>query len=195
MKRLILGSQSPRRKQLLASAGFEFEVRVSNEPEDYPADMPLPAIPTYLAEKKARALLPTLQAGEVLICADSVVIWQGELLGKPDDLEHAKQIVRKLAGSTHEVITGVCVMTQNSVQTFAELTKVTIKPLTEAEIVYYVEKDRPLDKAGSYGIQDWIGFVGVSGIEGCFYNVMGLPISRLYDLLKEVGVPMPSDKV
>jgi septum formation protein len=194
MKRLILGSQSPRRKQLLASAGFEFEVRVSNEPEDYPAEMSLPTIPTYLAEKKARALLPTLQADEVLICADSVVIWQGELLGKPDDLEHAKQIVRKLSGSTHEVITGVCVMTQNSVQTFAELTKVTFKPLTEAEIAYYIEKDRPLDKAGSYGIQDWIGFIGVSGIEGCFYNVMGLPISRLYDVLKEVGVPMPADR-
>ncbi len=180
---LILGSQSPRRKQLLENAGFTFEVRVSNTPEDYPADMPLADVPVYLAEKKSHALLPTLQAGEVLICADSVVIWQGELLGKPDDFAHAKQILQKLSGSTHEVITGVCVASTKTSQSFAELTRVTFKPLSEQEIVFYLEKDKPFDKAGSYGIQDWIGMIGVSRIEGCYYNVMGLPVAKLYEVL------------
>lgn len=182
---LILGSQSPRRRQLLESAGFTFEVRVSNTPEDYPSDMPLQDVPTYLAEKKANALLPTMQASEVLVCADSVVIWKGELLGKPDDFQHAKEILQKLSNSTHEVITGVCVATKDRVTTFAEHTLVTFKELTDTEIEHYLHTAKPFDKAGSYGIQDWIGLIGVQKIEGCFYNVMGLPISKLYDVLKQ----------
>ena len=181
---LILGSQSPRRKQLLESAGFSFEVRVSNTPEDYPSDMPLSSVPTFLAEKKAKALLPTMQASEVLVCADSVVIWQGELLGKPDDFQHAKEILQKLSDSAHEVITGVCVATTAGFTTFAEHTFVTFKKLTDAEIEHYLHTAKPFDKAGSYGIQDWIGLIGVKKIEGCFYNVMGLPISKLYEVLQ-----------
>lgn len=183
--KLILGSQSPRRKQLLENAGFTFEVRVSNIPEDYPAEMPLQDVPTYLAEKKAKALLPTMQAREVLVCADSVVIWQGELLGKPDDYAHAQQILRKLSGSTHEVITGVCVLTTTEVQTFAEHTQVSFHALSESEISHYLQTFQPFDKAGSYGIQDWIGLIGVSKVEGCFYNVMGLPIAKVYQALKK----------
>jgi len=186
--RLILGSQSPRRKHLLESAGFTFEVRVSNAIEDYPAEMPIVDVPVYLAEKKAKALLPTLLTDEVLVCADSVVIWQGELLGKPDDLEHAQQILQKLSDSTHEVITGVCVASQNSFVSFSELTYVTFKKLTKEDISYYLEKDKPFDKAGSYGIQDWIGLIGVSNIKGCYYNVMGLPIAKLYDVLKNYAI-------
>jgi septum formation protein len=183
--KLILGSQSPRRKQLLENAGFTFEVRISNTPEDYPDTMPLQDVPTYLASKKAHALLPTLQADEVLVCADSVVIWQGELLGKPDDYAHAQQILHKLSGSTHEVITGVCVLTSTEVQTFAEHTYVSFHRLTEEEINHYLQTFKPFDKAGSYGIQDWIGLIGVSKVEGCFYNVMGLPIAKVYQALKK----------
>lgn len=184
--RLILGSQSPRRKQLLTQAGFTFEVRVSAVPEDYPADMPLAQVASYLAEKKANALLPTLQTGEVLVCADSVVICNGEFLGKPENFEDAVNILQKLSNNTHEVITGVCIIQTNKKQVFAESTFVTFKPLTLQEIHHYLHTEQPYDKAGSYGIQDWIGCIGISRIEGCFYNVMGLPISKVYQALKEI---------
>ncbi len=183
--RLILGSQSPRRKQLLESAGFSFEIRVSHTPEDYPADMPLQEVPVYLAEKKATALLPTMQAREVLVCADSVVIWQGELLGKPTDFEDGKRILQKLSGSTHEVITAVCVATTSTRESFAEHTWVTFHTLSEAEITHYLTTAQPFDKAGSYGIQDWIGLIGVKEVKGCFYNVMGLPVAKVYQALKK----------
>ena len=186
--RLILGSQSPRRRELLTNAGFTFEIRVSNEPEDYDPLMPLEEVAIYLAEKKAKALLPTLQADEVLLCGDSVVICNGELLGKPDDMAHAKQILQKLSQTTHTVITGVCIIAANRFKSFSVTTQVTFKKLSEAEIDYYLAHGKPLDKAGAYGIQEWIGVVGISHIEGCYYNVMGLPIAHVYDALKEFGI-------
>jgi septum formation protein len=187
---IILASQSPRRKQLLESVGIEFEIKTKNVAEDYPDTIPSDLVPVFLAEKKAQAFISEITANQLIISADTVVIMNEEIIGKPENLEDAHTMLQKLSGQRHLVVSGVCLLTTEQKITFSEHTWVEFKELTLAEINYYLQKFKPLDKAGSYGIQDWIGLVGVNRIEGCFYNVMGLPVAHLYQVLKEkFGLP------
>ncbi len=176
----VLGSQSPRRKELLAGIGVEFEVRVKDTEEIYPDSLSAEEVPEYLAKLKAEALLPDLTNDEAVICADTVVILDGKILGKPFDYEDARQMLSKLSGKKHTVITGVFIGSKNKSCSFSERTEVEFETLTENEIKYYIEKHMPFDKAGSYGVQEWIGYVAVKRIEGTYTNVMGLPTNRLY---------------
>lgn len=184
--RWILGSQSPRRKELLATLGHPFEIRtIEGHSETYPETLPLEEVPRYLSQLKAEQLRPTLQDDELLITADTVVLLDGQLLGKPHDLDDARRMLRLLSGRPHEVVSGVSLTTTEWQRSFDSHTRVTFAPLTDSEIDHYVTHYRPLDKAGAYGIQEWIGYIGVSHIEGSFYNVMGLPVQRLYRELRD----------
>ena len=181
---IILGSQSPRRKELLAGLDLQFTIKViPGLKETYPNTLKGEEIPVYLAEQKADAY--TLADNDLLITADTIVWLDGKVYGKPTDEEEAKNMLRALSGKTHEVITGVCLRTNQKNVSFASTTKVTFAQLTEEEIEYYIRKYRPMDKAGSYGVQEWIGYIGVEHIEGSYFNVMGLPIQRLYTALKQ----------
>ena len=181
---IILGSQSPRRKELLAGLDIPFTTKViPGLEETYPASLQGEAIPVYLAEQKADAY--TLEDNDLLITADTIVWLNGRVYGKPADEAEAREMLRSLSGKTHDVITGVCVRTNKKNVSFASTTKVRFAELTDAEIEHYVNKYRPMDKAGAYGIQEWIGYIGVEHIEGSYFNVMGLPIQRLYTVLKE----------
>ena len=182
-KKIILGSTSPRRKQLLAEAGFVFEVRTADTDEDFDPSMDVYEVAAHLAERKALALKHTLGSDEILVTADSVVILDNRIYGKPIDEKDACRIIGELAGHCHTVVTGVCVMTQDENIVFDDHTEVCFAPLTTEEIQYYVDKYKPLDKAGSYGIQDWIGLCKVRSINGSYANVMGLPVHRLYEVL------------
>lgn len=181
---IILGSQSPRRKELLAGLDIEFTTKVIPDLEEtYPNTLQGEEIPIYLAEQKADAY--TLEDNDLLITADTIVWLNGHVYGKPADEIEAREMLRSLSGKTHDVITGVCVRTNKKNVSFASTTKVRFAELTDAEIEHYVNKYRPMDKAGAYGIQEWIGYIGVEHIEGSYFNVMGLPIQRLYTVLKE----------
>ena len=180
---VILGSGSPRRKELLAGLGIDFRVEVMKGIEEtYPADMAVEEIPLYLSQLKAHAYQP--QPSDMIITADTVVILHGKVIGKPKDEADAKHMLTQLSGNVHTVVTGVTVSTHDRVESFSCHSKVEFAPLTAEEINYYVKKYRPFDKAGSYGIQEWIGYMGIKGISGSFYNVMGLPVQRLYAMLK-----------
>ena len=180
---LYLASNSPRRRELLAGLDIEFEVKVlPGIDESYPATLPAADVPQFLAQKKAQGHRSILSDDtSIVITADTVVICDGSVLGKPRDAHEARQMLRMLSGKTHEVITGVCLMSTTKQKAFSVSTTVEFAPLSDDEIDYYIERYRPYDKAGSYGIQEWIGYVGVRGISGSFYNVMGLPIQRLYE--------------
>ena len=181
---IILGSQSPRRKELLAGLDIPFTTKViSGLEETYPNTLQGEEIPIYLAEQKADAY--TLEDNDLLITADTIVWLNGRVYGKPADETEAREMLRSLSGKTHDVITGVCVRTNKKNVSFASTTKVRFAELTDAEIEHYVNKYRLMDKAGAYGIQEWIGYIGVEHIEGSYFNVMGLPIQRLYTVLKE----------
>ena len=181
---IILGSQSPRRKELLAGLDIEFTTKViPGLEETYPDTLQGEEIPIYLAKQKADAY--TLEDYDLLITADTIVWLNGHVYGKPADEAEAREMLRSLSGKTHDVITGVCVRTNKKNVSFASTTKVRFAELTDAEIEHYVNKYRPMDKAGAYGIQEWIGYIGVEHIEGSYFNVMGLPIQRLYTVLKE----------
>lgn len=181
---IILGSQSPRRKELLAGLDIEFTTKViPGLEETYPDTLQGEEIPIYLAEQKADAY--TLEDNDLLITADTIVWLNGHVYGKPADETEAREMLHSLSGKTHDVITGVCVRTNKKNVSFASTTKVRFAELTDAEIEHYVNKYRPMDKAGAYGIQEWIGYIGVEHIEGSYFNVMGLPIQRLYTVLKE----------
>lgn len=181
---IILGSQSPRRKELLAGLDIPFTTKViPGLEETYPASLQGEEIPIYLAEQKADAY--TLEDNDLLITADTIVWLNGHVYGKPADEAEACEMLRALSGKTHDVITGVCVRTNQKNVSFASTTKVRFAELTDAEIEHYVNKYRPMDKAGAYGIQEWIGYIGVEHIEGSYFNVMGLPIQKLYTVLKE----------
>lgn len=181
---IILGSQSPRRKELLAGLDIEFTTKViPGLEETYPDTLQGEEIPIYLAEQKADAY--TLEDNDLLITADTIVWLNGHVYGKPADEAEAREMLRSLSGKTHDVITGVCVRTNKKNVSFASTTKVRFAELTDAEIEHYVNKYRPMDKAGAYGIQEWIGYIGVEHIEGSYFNVMGLPIQRLYTILKQ----------
>lgn len=177
--KVILASNSPRRKELLKGLDLDFEVRVMPDiKEEYPSGLETEMIPQYIACEKAAAY--TLNAGELLITADTVVILDGKVLGKPADEHEAKRMLRTLSGKTHLVTTGVCMATVERRRAFHVTTEVTFKELSDDEIDYYVSVYKPLDKAGAYGIQEWIGFVGVTSLKGSFFNVMGLPVQRIH---------------
>ena len=181
----VLGSQSPRRKELLAGIGVEFEVRVKDTEEIYPDSLAAEEVPEFLAKLKAQALLPDLAENEAVICADTVVILNGKILGKPFDYEDARQMLSKLSGQKHTVITGVFIGSKIHSNSFSERTEVEFEQLSQEEITFYIEKYLPFDKAGSYGVQEWIGYVAVKRMEGTYTNVMGLPTNRLYHELKQ----------
>lgn len=181
----VLGSQSPRRKELLAGIGVEFEVRIKDTEEIYPDSLAAEEVPEFLAKLKAQALLPDLAENEAVICADTVVILNGKILGKPFDYEDARQMLSKLSGQKHTVITGVFIGSKTHSNSFSERTEVEFEQLSQEEITFYIEKYLPFDKAGSYGVQEWIGYVAVKRMEGTYTNVMGLPTNRLYHELKQ----------
>ena len=185
--KLILASNSPRRKALLEGLDIDFEVRViPGIDESYPSETPPHEIPCYLAQKKASAYHASIQADELIITADTIVILDGDILEKPVDKTDAMRMLKRLSGRKHQVITAVALTTADRQKTFSAESFVEFASLTDEEIEYYVDKYKPYDKAGAYGIQEWIGYVGVCGIEGSFYNVMGLPIQRLYQELKTI---------
>ena len=189
--RIVLASNSPRRRELLSGLGLEYEVRtMPGLDESYPEGLSMEEIPQYISRKKAAAY--SLGADEVLITADTIVWLDGEVLGKPADEEEARQMLRKLSGKTHQVVTGVTLTYRNeeslSHHSFASVSQVTFAQLSDAEIDYYVTHYRPLDKAGAYGIQEWIGYIGVTSIEGSYFNVMGLPVQRLYIEMKKLNL-------
>ena len=183
----ILASNSPRRKELLAGLGLDFEVRVIDGiDESYPETLPAAEVAQYIAEKKATAYKPTLQKDELIITADTVVIVGDDILGKPHDAADAVRMLREISGRTHQVTTGVSLLTATSQRSFSVTTDVTFKQLTDSEIQHYVKCYRPFDKAGAYGIQEWIGYIGVTGLNGSYYNVMGLPVQRIYTELQNM---------
>jgi septum formation protein len=182
---IILASNSPRRKELLAGLGIDYEVRTLPDiDESFPAHLQGGEIPLYISKEKADAYKPMLKPGELIITADTIVWLNGEVLGKPRDREDAISMLHKLSGNTHEVFTGVTLTTTEKQRSFYAETKVTFAQLSDEEIVYYVDKYQPFDKAGSYGVQEWVGYIGVERIEGSYFNVMGLPVQRLYRELK-----------
>lgn len=182
---IILASNSPRRKELLNGLDLDYEVKVLPDIEEtYPESLSTEEIPLYIAEEKAAAYQQMMAKDDLIITADTVVVLGDEVLGKPSDLDDARRMLRELSGKTHQVITGVCLMTKDKKRSFTVTTDVTFKELTDEEIDYYVETYKPLDKAGAYGIQEWIGYIGVTGLNGSYFNVMGLPVQRIYNELK-----------
>ena len=185
--KVILASNSPRRKELLAGLGVDYEVRtLPDVDESYPDTLQGADIPLYIAKEKADAYRNMLQPGELMITADTIVWLDGRVLGKPKDREDALCMLRAMSGRTHEVFTGVCITTTEWQRSFAAQTEVRFAELSEEEITYYVDKFQPMDKAGAYGVQEWIGFIGVENISGSYYNIMGLPVQRLYKELVKV---------
>jgi septum formation protein len=182
---IILASQSPRRQQLLREAGFTFEVFVRPVPEDAPDDLHPRAVAVLIAENKAKAY-DDLARQNIVITADTVVALDDQMLAKPADAEEAAAFLRKLSARTHSVFTGVTLFYKGRLRSFAEETLVTFRKLREPEIAHYINEYKPFDKAGAYGIQEWIGLVGISRIEGDYYNVMGLPMARLYEELLQL---------
>ena len=185
--RLILASASPRRRELLASCDIDFELAEKFECEEcYPADLEAEKVAEYLSQLKSKAYPHALKEGDILLTADTVVIVNGEILGKPKDNADAERMLKMLSGATHKVVTGVTLRTSSRTLSFSAESLVSFRALDAEEVAYYVEKYRPMDKAGAYGIQEWIGYIGIEHIEGSFYNVMGLPTQRLYTALKEI---------
>jgi septum formation protein len=182
--KLLLASKSPRRHYLLKELGFSFRVVNIDTDESYPEELQAEEIAIYLCQKKSEDVAQeTLEANEILITADTIVWLENECIGKPVDEEDAKNILRKLSGKTHQVYTGICLKSHSAQTTFYSKTDVTFRELKNEEIEHYIEKFRPMDKAGAYGVQDWIGYIGVTGINGCYYNVMGFPVSMFYEEL------------
>jgi len=186
--KVILASNSPRRKELLAGLDVDFEVRVLPDiSEDYPEDLHVSEVPLYIAAEKADAYKTLINDNELVITADTVVVLDGEVLGKPADDDDACHMLRKLSGRTHQVITGVCLTTAQRQSKFSVTTDVTFKELSDKEIDYYITHYHPLDKAGAYGIQEWIGYIGVTSLNGSYFNVMGLPVQRIYNEIKRMS--------
>ncbi len=184
-KKLILGSKSPRRSQLLSDAGFSFTNRYQDVDEDFNEDTPVLEVAEELATRKAKGLATSLVTGEILITADSVVILDGIIYNKPEDFEDGKRIIRLLSGRKHTVVTGVCLTSTEKQVSFSNITQIDFDELSDEEIEYYLNEYKPYDKAGAYGIQDWIGLSKIKSIEGSYTNVMGLPTQALYNALKE----------
>ncbi len=186
--KVILASNSPRRKELLGGLGIDFEVRtLSDIDESYPNALRGEDIPMFISGKKAEAYKQGMADDEMIITADTIVYDNGQVLGKPKNRGEAVQMLKGLSGHAHEVITGVSIVTKKKTVQFASTSKVTFAALTDEEIAYYVDTYKPYDKAGAYGIQEWIGYVAVTRIEGSYFNVMGLPIQKLYSELKKIS--------
>lgn len=185
-KHVILASNSPRRKELLAGLDLDFEVKVlPNIDESYPENLPAMEVSEYISQKKAEAYKGLIRENDVVITADTVIICENEIMGKPHDAEDAQRMLRKLSNKSHQVTTGVCITTLKEQVHFSVTTHVSFKELTDDEINYYIATYKPFDKAGAYGIQEWIGYIGCTGLDGSYYNVMGLPVQRIYrELLK-----------
>ena len=180
--KIILASNSPRRKELLGGLGVDFEVKVlKGVDESFPGTLPAREVAEYIAREKSAAY--SAGDGELLITADTVVIVGDDILGKPKDAADARRMLHEISGKTHQVVTGVCLATAAERRSFSVSTDVTFKTLSDAEIDYYVENFRPFDKAGAYGIQEWIGYIGVTALCGSYYNVMGFPVQRVYEEL------------
>ena len=184
---LILASNSPRRQQLMRDAGFEFTVKVKDTNEDFPEIMPCEEVPAYLARKKADAFRDEIE-NQIILTADTIVVIADEILNKPKDTIEATKMLRKLSGRQHQVITGVCVMTAENTETFIDIAQVFFRKLTDFEIDYYIKTCKPFDKAGAYGVQDFIGMVGIPRMEGSYFTVMGLPEHKVYEALKQYMV-------
>ena len=179
--RIILASNSPRRRELLAGLGIDYEVyTLQGVDESYPSDLPVEQIAEYIAAEKAAAYQKQMAVDELIITADTIVVVDGEVMGKPHDADDARRMLHKLSNRTHQVITGVSITTTEKQRRFSVITDVTFKSLTNEEIDYYITNYRPVDKAGAYGIQEWIGYIGVTGLNGSYFNVMGLPVQRIY---------------
>lgn len=182
-KNLILASGSPRRQELLKSLGVPFEIRIKEIDEDYPKHLKKSEISDYLAQLKSNAFVEELTPKDLLITSDTIVWYHNMALGKPKSKDDAFQMLQKLSGKTHEVITSVCLKSLQKEDIFNSITKVTFKELSSKEIQFYIDNYNPMDKAGAYGIQDWIGQIGVTKIEGSYFNVMGFPIHKIYSQL------------
>jgi len=184
--KLILASNSPRRQELLAGLDIDFEIKtIPDIEESYPDTLRKEEIPVYIAKEKAKAYQKYLEENTLLITADTIVLLEGKVYGKPNNEQEAKEMLQTLSGQTHEVITGVCLTGLKKQQTFHVTSQVKFAELRNDEIDYYVKKYKPFDKAGAYGVQEWIGYIGVEKLEGSFYNVMGLPVRVLYTYLRD----------
>lgn len=184
---IILGSGSPRRKELLAGLDLHFQVLVrKGVSEDYPGNLSPHEVAQYIAEEKMTAYTDLLIGNTLVITADTVVICDNDILGKPKDADDARRMLEMLSGKTHQVTTGVCIATAKQKTSFHVTTDVTFKNLTPEEISFYIKKYKPFDKAGAYGIQEWIGYIGVTALNGSYFNVMGLPVQRIYDVLSKL---------
>ena len=189
VRKIILASNSPRRRQLLEGLDIPFEVRVMpNIDEGYPDDTDVDNIAEYIAREKSSAYDNIVGDGEVVITADTIVVVDNVVLGKPHSREDAVDMLKTLSGCTHKVITGVCLLSKKERRSFSVTTKVTFKQLSDDEIAYYVDTYKPFDKAGAYGIQEWIGYIGVTRLEGSYFNVMGLPVQRIWDELARLNI-------
>ncbi len=185
--KILLASQSPRRRNLIQGLNLPVEiVQIPEADESFPEDMDPLNVPVFLAKKKALEFQGSLRKNEVLVTADTIVLCNNRIINKPKDRRDAIDMLKRLAGNSHTVITGVCLKLMNKETTFYSTTEVYFCQLSEEEIIYYVDQYKPYDKAGAYGIQEWIGYIGVEKIEGSFFNVMGLPLQRLYEELKKL---------
>lgn len=183
--KIVLCSNSPRRKELMRGLGLDFQTRVIDGiDESYDKSLPGEDIAKIISEKKAESYKATMSPDELIITADTIVYVDGEVLGKPQDRLDAIRMLKMLSGKSHDVITGVCIQTQTKSTSFSVKTKVTFAQMTDDEINFYIDNHKPYDKAGAYGIQEWIGYIGVESIEGSYFNVMGLPVQKLYSVLK-----------
>jgi len=178
---IILASKSPRRQNLLKELGFDFEIKTKEIEEIYPEELKKEEVAIFLSELKASAFKDEVEKNDLVITSDTIVCLRDEIIGKPKDRDDAIKMLGKLSGNKHEVITAVTLLSQNKQHTFYDVTAVYFKPLTIAEIEYYIDKYEPFDKAGSYGIQEWIGYIAIEKIDGSYFNVMGLPVKRVYD--------------
>ena len=183
MEKIVLASQSPRRKQLLEWAEIDFEIIISSTEETYPATISMTEVPIYIARNKALAVKDTLGENRTILAADTIVVLNDRVMGKPADRHEAIDMLTQLSGNKHQVITGVVIMQGNRETAFSDTTEVLFHPLSKEQIVFYVDNYKPYDKAGAYGIQEWIGVIGIRSVKGDFYNVMGLPVSRVVQAL------------
>lgn len=183
--KVILGSKSPRRQELIKGLGFDVEIRTKEVDEIFPEDLNVQHVAEYLAQLKSQPLREGLNSNELLITSDTVVLRGSEILGKPRDRSEAIAMISSLSGKRHEVITGVCMLDNNKEVRFSNTTEVYFEALELDEITYYVDQYKPYDKAGAYGIQEWIGYIGIQRINGCYYNVMGLPLNEVYQTIKK----------
>ncbi len=184
-KKIILASKSPRRSQLLKEAGFDFVVKTKETEESYPADLETEKVAEFIAKKKAYAAREFIEKDSILLAADSVVILENKIYGKPKDAEDAFQILKELSGEIHTVITGVCLLSHTKERSFSNISKVHFEELSDEEIWYYIDKFKPFDKAGAYAIQEWIGLCKISKIEGLQSNIIGLPVAQVYKELQQ----------